>query len=334
MSPLPREILVIGSGIAGPVFATFMLLTASPAASKPHITVLERAPFVRSQGQNVDIRGAGVTIMRKLGLETAIRSCVTGEEGVMFVDTHNNTIATGPADKTGKVQTGTSDIEILRGTLADICYKRCVSVSDEVKKEGGAGVDFVFGDYAEKIEQHGNSVLVTFAKSGERKSYDLVVGADGLLSSTRGLVWGEEGEEERLHRLGVYGGFFNMPRGETDTMWRRWYRAPGGKGIMVRPSDTPDKTTVFMLVCNDEDVRFREVTTKRPDVQKQKQLLTEYFEGAGWECDRVVKELNAADDFYYSMIAQVKMEKWSKGRVVLVGDAGYVLHYPTHMSLY
>ena len=90
---------------------------------------------------------------------------------------------------------------------------------------------------------------------------------------------------------------------------------------MVRPGEKPDQTTVFMYVNNDGDERLREATKKGTDAQKE--IMTEYFQDAGWESSRIIKQMNAADDFYYDMIAQVKMQKWSKGRVVLLGDAAY-----------
>lgn len=79
----PLEILIVGCGIAGSTVASFLLLSDNlPATEKPHITILERSPAQRSQGQNVDIRGAGVATIRKLGLEAAIRASTTGEVGV------------------------------------------------------------------------------------------------------------------------------------------------------------------------------------------------------------------------------------------------------------
>ena len=92
---------------------------------------------------------------------------------------------------------------------------------------------------------------------------------------------------------------------------------------MVRPSDQLDRSTVFMIVVNDKDSRFREVANVGSrSVVGQKALLSEYFRDAGWESERIVTEMNAANDFYYDAIAQVKMDSWNKGRLVLLGDAG------------
>lgn len=334
MPPLPSpplSILILGCGVAGPPLASLLLShTDIPANQTPAISIVERASdgsggFPKAKGQNIDLRGAGVTVARRLGLESAIRASVTGEEGNRFVDSENRIWGEGAADKTGKLQTGTSDIEILRGTLARLLYERSKELSDEVKKQGGKGIEYVFGDYAESIDQDGEKVHVHFAKSGKMQSYDIVVGADGLQSTTRRMVWGEEGEKERVHRLGMYSAFFSLPASSTDSLWRRWYHAPGRRMVMVRPHETRDMSTVFMSLIPTtpaEQERFAVAAVPgRKGVEQQKDLMKEYFHDAGWECDRLVDEMEKADDFYYDMVAQVKMEKWSRGRVVLLGDA-------------
>jgi len=92
---------------------------------------------------------------------------------------------------------------------------------------------------------------------------------------------------------------------------------------MFRPDAQNGRTTAIMFVINEKDERFMDVTKSgRADVDAQKKLLQEYFHDAGWESGRAIKEMLATDDFYYAPVAQIKMDKWSKGRVVLVGDAG------------
>jgi 2-polyprenyl-6-methoxyphenol hydroxylase-like FAD-dependent oxidoreductase len=320
----PLNILIVGCGIAGSTLASFLLLSDdTSAAEKPHITVLERSSAQRGQGQNIDIRGAGVTIARKLGLEAAIRRATTGEVGVQWVDGRNQIWAAFGADRSGKISTPTADIEIMRGRLAELCFERAKSISDDVKAQGGAGIEFIFGDSLATIAQDEKRVHVSFAKSGQKRSYDLLVGADGLQSTVRKLVWGSDGEEARLRRLDAYGAFFSIPKISTDNDWRRWYHASGRRNIMIRPDKQNDRTSILMFVVNDQDKRLPEVAAKRrDDVAGQRDLVEEYFHDAGWEAPRVIAEMKKTPDFYYDMIAQVKMDSWSKGRVVLLGDAG------------
>lgn len=322
----PLKILIVGCSIAGPALATCLLITDLPACQKPHITILERSNGMRTEGQNIDVRGAGVTILHRLGIEKAVRASTTGEEGVRFVDSQNRTWGQFAADKSGKTSTPTADIEILRGTLAEILFQRAQSVSQAVQTRGGRGIEFLWGDSLDAIQQDGTTVNVHFAKSGETRAFDLVIGADGLQSTTRSMAWGPQADRA-VQKLagGVYGAFFSIPAWETheDTMWRKWYHAPGRRGIMVRPHEKQGRVTAFMTVINDTDERLgRAATRKREDVAAQKELMREYFGEAGWECARVVDGMMQSDDFYYDMIAQVKLEYWSKGRLALVGDAG------------
>ncbi|KAK3674727.1 hypothetical protein LTR78_005449 [Recurvomyces mirabilis] len=323
----PLNILIVGLGIAGPSLASLLLLDPTQAAEeKPQITILERSSELRSTGQSVDVRGVGVDVIRRLGLETAIRASTTGEEGVQFVDESNAIWAQMAADKSGKVQTGTSDIEILRGRLASIIYERSKVISAEVQAKGGKGIEYIFGGVLDQLEQDEKSVRVRFAKSGERRSFDVVVGADGLASMTRRQAFGAEDEEKRMYRLPLYGAAFSIPKGKNDVEWRRWFNAPGRRGVMVRPTHDPEMWSAAMFVIDaaDKDKRLLDVAHEGArTVERQKSLMKEKFEGAGWECTRLLEAMETTEDFYYSTIAQVRMKKWSQRRVVLLGDAGY-----------
>lgn len=322
----PLGILIVGCSIAGPTLATCLLLSDLPTSQKPHITILERSSSVRKEGQNVDIRGAGVTIMKKLGMEKAIRAWTTGEEGVQWVDERNRICAAFAAGKAGDASAPTAEIEILRGHLAEICYQRSKSVSDEVERQGGKPIEFILGDHLDEIEQSDNQVHVHFAKSGRKRRFDLVVGADGLQSTTRTLAWGRTGEKERVYHLGVYSGYFSMPRDERDTAWswRRWFHASGRRNIMLRPDTQGNRTTVFMYIANDKDQRLHNVALQgHSGVTAQKELLRDYFRDVGWRSEEVIAAMMTSEDFYYDFVGQVRMDSWHKGKVVLIGDAGY-----------
>lgn len=323
-SPSPQHILIVGCGIAGPVLASLLLSSQAPIATLAHITILERSTAALGSGQNIDIRGIGKHVIEKLGLTQEIKEATTGEEGVKIVDANNRIWAQYAADKTGKVETGTSDVEILRGRLAEILLKQVREVSKDVEARGGKGVEFIFGDSIEALDQDDEKVYVRLAKAGN-KSYDLVVGADGLHSKTRKLAW--EAEQEGCFKpLRMYGAFLSTTKDKADGEWRSWYHACGGVSVMLRPSGTKEKSTVLVLLTDKNGDIAKEMAGRERDVSAQKRLVLRNLEGIAWKEDRLKTAVEVADDFYFDTTAQIKLDRWSKGRVVLLGDAGYVFN--------
>lgn len=322
-TPARQHILIVGCGIAGPVLATFLLSSPGPVATLPHITILERNTAALGSGQNIDIRGIGKHVVEKLGLTQEIKRATTGEEGVKIVDATNRIWAQFAADKTGKVETGTSDVEILRGRLAEILLEQVKRASKDVQARGGIGVEFIFGDRIEELDQDETKVYARFAKAGN-KSYDLVVGADGLHSKTRKLAWGAE-QEGCLRPLGMYGAFFSTTKEKIDGEWRSWYHAPGGVSVMLRPSGTKEKSTVLVLLADKDGSIASEMAGSERDVLAQKKSVLKKLNNIVWQEQRLQRAVEAADDFYFDTTAQIKLDRWSKGRVVLLGDAGWVL---------
>ncbi|KAK3069280.1 hypothetical protein LTS18_000374, partial [Coniosporium uncinatum] len=184
MSNPKLNILISGSGIAGATAAFYL------HQSGFNVTVVERAPSVRPQGQNIDVRGPGVRVIHEMGVEDTIRNNLTGEIGMRFVDENNVVRGEFAADQSGQTQTFTSDIEILRGTLAKVLYEH---VKDKA--------EWIFGDYINKIEHSEEKVHVTFAKGTLPRDFDLIVGADGLFSQTRNLAF-EEINQDVIKSLG------------------------------------------------------------------------------------------------------------------------------------
>jgi len=323
MSTLPtrQDILIVGGGIAGPVLATLLLSSSQPITALPRITILERNTAAIGSGQNIDIRGIGKHIISKLRLTDEIKKATTGEEGVRIVDASNRIWAQYAADKTGKVETGTSDVEILRGRLAEILLAKAKRVSKDVEARGGSAVEFIFDDNLESLHQDNDKVHVQFAKGG-RRTFDLVVGADGLHSKTRKLIWGQA-QEECLKPLHMYGAFFSTKKLEGDGDWRSWFHAPGGVSVMLRPSGTKEKSTVLVLLADKSGSIAKEMSGSERDVEAQKRLVMKKLHGIFWQEQRLKEAVQTSDDFYFDVTAQVKLEKWSGDRVVLLGDAGY-----------
>jgi 2-polyprenyl-6-methoxyphenol hydroxylase-like FAD-dependent oxidoreductase len=322
MSTLPKrqDILIVGCGIAGPVLATLLLSSTQPITSFPRITILERNTAAIGSGQNIDIRGIGKHVISKLGLTDEIKKATTGEEGVRIVDASNRTWAQYAADKTGKIETGTSDVEILRGRLAEILLAKAKRVSKDVEARGGSAIEFIFDDSIENLQQDNDKVYAQFAKGG-RRTFDLVVGSDGLHSKTRKLIWGQA-QEECLKPLHMYGAFLSTKKLEGDGEWRSWFHAPGGVSVMLRPSGTKKKSTVLVLLADKSGSIAKEISDSQRDVAAQKSLVMRKLDGILWQEHRMKEAVETSDDFYFDVTAQVKLDRWSQGRVVLLGDAG------------
>ncbi|HYO68371.1 MAG TPA: FAD-dependent monooxygenase [Archangium sp.] len=291
---MKRHVLITGASIAGPALAWWLVRHGMA------VTVVERAREFRDGGQNIDVRGAGRTVVQRMGLEKAIRERTTHEEAIAFVDERNHVRARIGAEQfngNGPV----AELEILRGELARLLLEHSRD-----------SVDYVFGDRIAALHDHGDKVEVRF-EHGEGREFDLVIVAEGIGSSTRKLVFGDEVERVPLD---LYTAYFTVPRGENDGNVARWFNAPGGRSVFLRPDNLG---TTRALLSLQEKPRGYE---KLPEAE-QKALLKAKFADAGWETPRVLAALDGAKDFYFEAIGQVKMRRWSRGRIALLGDAAY-----------
>jgi 2-polyprenyl-6-methoxyphenol hydroxylase-like FAD-dependent oxidoreductase len=194
------------------------------------------------------------------------------------------------------------------------------------KTQNMDNVEYVFDETIATIEERpGAKVDVTFVNRLQPTSYDLVVGADGMMSRTRRYVFGHGPKnDDYLYRLGQYAAYFTIPRTDEDTNYAQWYNASRGRLILKRP-DQYGTTRIYIAVTDNDFSRFDEIDEllKKKGVEEQKKWLAKEFEGAGWLSERVVREMMVCKDFYMQQIAQVKMPEWSKGHVAVVGDAAY-----------
>lgn len=294
------RVLISGSGIAGPVVAHFLT-----KLTKAKVTIVERSPELRATGQNVDVRGNGLEVIRRMGLEEVVRSKVTHEQGLKFIDGRNRVWAEFPVDKG---QGFTSEIEIIRGDLSEILY-------NATKND----TEYIFGESISSITESSDSIEVEFSNGTPTRTFDILVGADGWTSKTRGLAFGQV-NENAVKSLGQYTAYFSIPYEEEDGEWAEWYNAPGGRLFLVRPDKNSNITRIYMAMMSEIEKLESALSMNTTD---QKALLRDLFEDAGWKAKRILDGMDNSDDFYYQKIAQVKMDRWSIGRTVLVGDAAY-----------
>lgn len=296
-----KHILIAGGGIAGPTLA--LLLSRAGHRS----TIVEKADRARSFGQVVDISGPGLKVVQYLGLLDTIRERVSKEAGLRFVDASNRTMAEFAQEGGNSSTSLIKEIEIMRGDLAELLCDRV---------EADPNVDMVFGDYITGLAEGQASTTVSFAK-GKAQDFDLVVAADGLYSKTRELAFGKAGAE--IKSLNVCATLLSVPSTEADGKWARWCHFTGGRGVLFRPCGRGTGLTgAYLTVCSDDAPRLA-----RLSMEKQKQEFAALFRDAGWETDRVLRAMTESKDLYFSEAAQIKAPAWTKGRVALLGDAGY-----------
>jgi 2-polyprenyl-6-methoxyphenol hydroxylase-like FAD-dependent oxidoreductase len=294
MSGNPR-VLVAGASIAGPALAHWLSRRGAD------VTVVERAPGLRPGGQAVDARGIAKEVIRRMGLDAAVRAACTDTAGAYTVDVDGKVLETFRADDHGG-DGYIAEIEILRGNLSQVIY-------DDTKDS----VEYVFDDRIAELTQDTEGVDVVFA-SGDQRRFDLVIGADGLHSALRTMVFGPR--EQFIRHLGLVLAFYTVPNEFEVDRWLIDYQ-DSGRSAGLRPiGDPANAMAMLSFPAADFDVDYR-------DIAAQKRLLREQMAGFGWMTPRILAHLDDAPDFYLDQVAQVVMDRWSNGRVGLLGDAAF-----------
>jgi 2-polyprenyl-6-methoxyphenol hydroxylase-like FAD-dependent oxidoreductase len=304
------KVLVVGASIAGPTAAYWFVRAGF------EVTVIERFPQLRTSGQNIDIRTSGVTVMRRMtGMEAAVRSKLVDMEGVSVVDNNGETVikieASGNTDQQGLV----SEFEIYRGDLAAVLY-------DLTKDD----VSYIFNEQvASMLDKDGGPITVEFLNGTPTQTFDLVVACDGATSRTRAIGLGC-GVRDHIIPLNAWAAYFSISTDLLDgSKLCQGISVPGGRTFALAPA--PDNTNKVLLMKvdesskNDATLSFRQAQAQGTEATKN--FVYERFAGCGWKTQKIVDDMMNSNDFYASEMVQVKVPSLSRGRFVLVGDAGY-----------
>lgn len=289
-----KNVLIVGAGIAGLTLAYLL----KKYGFNP--TLVEKHPVLRTEGYKLDIRGCAVDVIKRMGLYDAIFDARTEIQKAQFVDRSGKVVREVTPDLCGVRSEG--DLEIVRGNLCEILFKH---IGD---------IKCLFGDSIKDISQHENGVQVKFEKNREGL-FDLVIGADGLHSKVRKLCFGEE--SNFLKELGLYVSFYSIPNYLHLDRIEIEYHSPKRFAIAYCPRDGLAKAG-FAFSSQQSFLEVSDVNTNQ-----QKEFLRKAFANEGWEIPRLLSYMNEAPDFYFDCMAQIHMSQWAKGRVALVGDAGY-----------
>jgi 2-polyprenyl-6-methoxyphenol hydroxylase-like FAD-dependent oxidoreductase len=288
------NVLISGASVAGPALACWL----RKHGFRP--TLVERAPSLREGGYKIDIRGAALEVLDRMGLLEDVRRQSTDMRVARFVDVNGKQMATMSAQLFGGREG--DDVEIMRGDLAEILHN---ATKDDV--------EYIFGDSINGLEERPDGVHVTF-ENGPARTFDLVVGADGLHSNVRALTFGEE--SRFIHDLGHHISIFTVPNHLGLDRTEMMHPAPGRSVGMYSTRQSTDAKAMFLFISPADPY-------DRKDVIQQKKLLASTFADQGWDVPRLLDSMWDAPDFYFDSMSQVRMDRWSSGRVVLVGDAAY-----------
>lgn len=291
---MPKRVLITGASISGNTVAAVL------ADHDFEVVVVERAEAFRDGGQNVDVRGVGREVLRRLGLEATALGHGTGEQGTVWVNWDGSEAARFAVDENGN-DGPTAEMEILRGDLARLLY--------DAAKDRAA---YRFGDSIKAVDDTTDGASVTFF-SGATETFDAVIVAEGVGSSTRELVFKGENDPRWMNMTIAY---FTIPRTDDDDRMLRWFNAPGKRSVSLRP-DQHGTTRAMLSLSKDAEGE------QDWDVERQKAFLHERFANAGWETPRILAGMDGTDDFYFDVLLQVRLPRWSSGRVLLTGDAAW-----------
>jgi 2-polyprenyl-6-methoxyphenol hydroxylase-like FAD-dependent oxidoreductase len=288
---MSRSVLVSGAGVAGTSLAYWL------GRSGDDVTVVERAPALRTSGAGpVDFRGDQLALLARMGVYEQIKAHETGMGDQLVIDAEGRRRSTFPS------ALFSGDVEIERQDLVRILTKH---------SENAAG--YVYGDHVTALTDTPGGVDVTFAH-GPARRFDLVVGADGLHSGVRRLSYGDERGFRHDLGLGIAG--FTVPNTFGIDHSGLIYNEPGlmatvGSG---RDPEIAGVGLLFAATLPDYD---------RHDVDDQKRIVTEHFAGARWRVPDLLAALRDVPEIYFDTISQIRLDHWSTGRIVLLGDAAW-----------
>jgi 2-polyprenyl-6-methoxyphenol hydroxylase-like FAD-dependent oxidoreductase len=263
-------------------------------------TLVESAPALRTSGYVIDCWGLGYDIAEKMGLLPDIARIGYRMEELRIVDDRGRPLS-GFGVQVFRELTGGRYITLGRSDLSKLIYERI-----------RGSCEIIFGDSITSLHEVDDEVHVTFEHGGERR-FDLVIGADGLHSCVRELVFGAQAryEKDLGYRVAAFETTGYRPRDELV------YILHGAPGRQVGRFTLNEDRTLFLFVFAGRG------EPEAHGIEAQKMMLREAFQGDGWEVPGILAALDSCNDLYFDRVSQIRMDAWSQVRMALVGDAAF-----------
>jgi 2-polyprenyl-6-methoxyphenol hydroxylase-like FAD-dependent oxidoreductase len=226
-----------------------------------------------------------------------LRDVQTRGGAMSFVDEHGREMFRLPAEFAG------GDLEVHRRDLSRALYEH---TADRAA--------YLFRDAITALTETAERVHVDFAR-GQSRTFDLVVGADGVHSGVRRLAFGDE--SQYVQHLGYYLAGWDLPNELRVGAVPQLYNVPGRMASVAADPREPGRAGAFLVFASPRlDYDWH-------DSEQHKQLIAEAFAGLGWHVPHLLATLHHAPDVYFDAISRVRMERWCAGRIALLGDAGW-----------
>jgi 2-polyprenyl-6-methoxyphenol hydroxylase-like FAD-dependent oxidoreductase len=288
------EVLISGASVAGTALAYWL------AQHGHSITVVERHPGLRPGGQAIDVRGPALTVLDRMGLLAAAEERKTRIRGASVVDRDGNELSRDTESTPTGGPIDNPDIELLRDDLVELLYEATQPATE-----------YLFDDSIVDLDNRGPSVDVTFARAPDR-SFDVAIGADGLHSNVRELVFGPE--ERFIKRLGTFAAIFTVPNFLDLDYWQTWHYGDSTMAGVYSARNNAEARAMLGFMDTELRIDYRDTEAQFDEVDRR-------MAGEGWVRPQLLKYMRSASDFYFDEMSQIVMDHWSIGRVALVGDA-------------
>jgi 2-polyprenyl-6-methoxyphenol hydroxylase-like FAD-dependent oxidoreductase len=291
------RVLISGAGIAG-------LSLGLCLSEKGHdVVICERSPALRDAGYMIDFFGPGYEAADRLALLPALRTIHRPVQWLTFVDRDGRTRLRLPYPALRERLFGGQHFNFMRGDLERVLYN-------------ATSATVIFGREINSIESGPGRVRVRLS-DGTVDDVDLLVGADGIHSRVRALLFGPA--ESYLRRLGYdtaaficegRGAYANLA-GSLTTL------TVPGRQVGAYPTGDGHVAAFFIHRAVRPEGDYSAIAA-REELQRT-------YGDLGWVVPRLLEETGRVRDIYFDAVAQVVMPAWSTGRVVLVGDAAYAV---------